>query len=133
MNEVKPLSKPSAPPGPNVTQSVSDKGQSGFRSTQQTADKALNRVGGEVAKKTEEPKTDTSPLPDKTNDQLQELLQQGREKFDEASRIVREKVARASDMAISYTREEPIKGILMAAAAGALAMHVLSSMARPRR
>lgn len=43
-----------------------------------------------------------------------------------------ERATHASDATVSYIRDEPVKSILIAAAAGAVMMGVLGLMTRPR-
>ena len=69
---------------------------------------------------------------DKVSDQAQKLMQQGREVFNDTSQRVREKATQASDVAVGYTKDEPIKALLIAATAGAVVMGLVTLMARSR-
>lgn len=57
---------------------------------------------------------------------------QGRERLNDASQLVRERVTQASDFAVGYTKDEPVKALLLAAAAGALLMGLVSKTSRAR-
>jgi ElaB/YqjD/DUF883 family membrane-anchored ribosome-binding protein len=59
------------------------------------------------------------PVLDQAANQSANLLQQGRDKALDAT-----------DVAVTYAKDKPVKAVLIAAAAGAVAMHVLVSMAR---
>jgi len=48
----------------------------------------------------------------------------------EAATQLRRRAAQASDRALAYVKEEPVKTLLIAAAAGALLMGLLTLMAR---
>ena len=48
----------------------------------------------------------------------------------ETARRLRLRASQASDRALAYVREEPVKTLLIAAAAGALLMGLLTLMAR---
>jgi ElaB/YqjD/DUF883 family membrane-anchored ribosome-binding protein len=48
----------------------------------------------------------------------------------EATRRLRRRASQASDRALAYVRDEPVKTLLIAAAAGALLMGLLTMMAR---
>ena len=47
----------------------------------------------------------------------------------DSSQQLREQAAKASEMAVAYAKDEPIKALLIAAAAGALLMGMLSMLA----
>lgn len=61
-----------------------------------------------------------------------ELARQGIAKAQQAGQSVREQVGRASDTTVTYIKEEPVKAVLIAAAAGA-AIAALASWLGQRR
>jgi ElaB/YqjD/DUF883 family membrane-anchored ribosome-binding protein len=61
-----------------------------------------------------------------------ELARQGIAKAQQAGQSMREQVGRASDSTVSYIKEEPVKAVLIAAAAGA-AIAALASWLGSRR
>lgn len=128
MNEVGSDPKPLGKQGQDAANMAADKVQSGIQSTQSAADTAINKASDKLS----EFNSNAAPLLDKVSDQAQKLLQQGREVFNNTTQRVREKAAQASDMAIDYTKDEPIKALLIAAATGALLMGLVSMMARSR-
>jgi ElaB/YqjD/DUF883 family membrane-anchored ribosome-binding protein len=109
--------KPLGQQGKDLADTTAAKMQGGIQSTQHAANNVMDKASG----KAEQLKSDAAPLLDKVSDQAQKLLQQGRER-----------ALQASDLAIDYAKEEPIKALLMAAAAGALMMGLVSLMARSR-
>ena len=128
MNDVGTNTKPLSQQGQDVANKAADKVQSGIQSTQDAANKAMNKASDKV----DQLKSDASPMLDKVTDQAQKLMQQGREVFNDTSKIVRDRATQASDLAVDYTKDEPVKAMLIAAAAGALLMGLVSMMARSR-
>ena len=121
-------SKPLSQQGKDVADAAASKMQGGIQSTQQAANKALDKA----ADKVDEVKSNVAPMLDKASDQTQKLMQQGREVLNDTSQMVREKASQASDLAVGYAKDEPVKAMLMAAAAGALLMGLVTMMARSR-
>ena len=123
-NPIKPL----AQQGKEAVNRLADTVQDGIRATQ----RATNQVVDKAADTVDDAKSNVAPMLDKAGDQAQKLMQQGREKLNDASQIVREKAVQATDVAVGYTKDEPVKAMLIAAAAGALLMGLVSMMARSR-
>lgn len=73
-----------------------------------------------------------APILDKGWEQAHKLMQQGSDALRDDRQLVREKAARASDMALRYTSDQPVKAVLMSAAAGALMMGLVALLARGR-
>lgn len=128
MNEFGNTPKPLGQQAHDVTDAAADRVQSGIRSTDHAANKMLDKAGDKV----DELKSDAAPLLDKVNDQAQKLIQQGREVYNDTAKKVRDRAVDVSDVAVGYTKDEPIKAMLIAAAAGALLMGLMSMMARSR-
>ena len=128
MNDVTNSPKPLGQQGKDMADTAASKMQSGIQSTQQAANKAIDKA----ADKVDEVKSNVAPMLDKVSDQAQKLMQQGREVFHDTTQMVREKAVQASDMAVGYTKDEPMKALLIAAATGALLMGLVSMMARSR-
>ena len=118
--------KPLGTQAQNVTDRAADKAVTGVRSVQQAATSAIDKASDNV----DQLKDDAAPILDKVTDQAQKLVQQGREAFNDASQKARERFTQASDAAVGYTKDEPIKAMLIAAAAGAILMGLITLMAR---
>ena len=129
MNEVESLPKPLNQPGKDMADAAVNKVRAGVQSPQQAANKALDKASDKV----EELKSDVAPAVDKVSDKAQDAMQKGRDAINDASKMVRDKAARASDMTLAYFQEEPIKAVLIAAAAGAVLMKLVALMARSPR
>ena len=123
-NPIKPL----AQQGKEAVNRMADTVQDGIRATQ----RATNQVVDMAADTVDEAKSNVAPMLDKAGDHEQKLMQQDREKLNDASQIVREKANQATDVAVGFTKDEPVKAMLIAAAAGALLMGLVSMMARSR-
>jgi ElaB/YqjD/DUF883 family membrane-anchored ribosome-binding protein len=129
MNEVGSSPKPLGQEGKDLSYSAVNKVRAGTQSTQQSTNKALDRASDRV----DEIKSDVAPALDELSGQAQEGMQKGRDVFNDTAKIVRGKAAQASDMALAYTQDEPIKAILIAAATGAVLMGLVAVMARSPR
>lgn len=114
--------------GQDLANKAGDTAQDGIRSTQQAANKVVDKASDTV----DELKSDAAPMLDKVSDQAQKLMQQGREVFHDTSKMVKDKATQASDLAMGYTKDEPMKAMLIAAAIGAVVMGLISMMARSR-
>lgn len=68
-----------------------------------------------------------SPVaPGAVTDDARSLSDKGLDAVQGASSQLRDKAMQASDKAVTYTKDEPVKAMLMAAAAGALLMALLT-------
>ena len=128
MNESGSTIKSIGQQGQDVARKASGAAQNGIQSAHKAADQALVKMSSKV----DEVRDQAAPVMDKVSDQAQKLLQQGREVFNDTSKKVRDRVTEASDMAVGYTKDEPVKAMLIAAAAGALLMALVPLMARSR-
>lgn len=72
------------------------------------------------------------PLLDSASEQASDLAQRVVEAVRESSQQLQDKAARASDSTAKYIRKEPVKSLLIAAAAGATLMALVSLMLRSR-
>ena len=66
-----------------------------------------------------------APLMDRASDQVSALAQRGMDS-------VRDTALHASDSTVNYVRDEPVKAMLIAAAAGAALMAIVSLLGRSR-
>jgi ElaB/YqjD/DUF883 family membrane-anchored ribosome-binding protein len=108
--------------------------------TAATADDALlatRRAAGEVAHQVE---TGIDSLRAKVPQalssataQAEDLARRGIERARQASTAVREQAVRMSDQTVGYIKDEPVKSVLIAAAAGAALMALLGLLNESRR
>ncbi len=102
------------------------KARDALDSAGKTADHAIDKV----ADKVDDAKAGASAAIDRAADKADRVAHLTRERFTSASQQVRTQVANYSDQLADYTENEPIKAMLIAAAAGAALMALVSLMAR---
>jgi ElaB/YqjD/DUF883 family membrane-anchored ribosome-binding protein len=100
-----------------------------IKSTQRVANEALDSLSGSV----QDLRSQAAPMLNRTSDQIGALAQRGVDAVRDSSQQLREKALRASDSAVGYVKDEPVKAMLIAAATGAALMALLGLMARSRR
>ena len=64
--------------------------------------------------------------------QAEDLTRRGMERARQASATVRDKAVHVSDQTVGYIKDEPVKAVLVAAAAGAIAALLIGWMSRSR-
>ena len=89
-----------------------------MQSTRRVADEALDRLSSTAQGLREQ----AAPVLERAGEQVGALAQRGVDAVRERSLQVREQAARASDSTLTYIRDEPVKAVLIAAAAGAALM-----------
>lgn len=72
------------------------------------------------------------PLSTAIVDAASSTLGEAKGTLREAADQLRDQAKKASEFAADYTRDEPVRALLISAAAGAVLMGVISLMARPR-
>ena len=85
-----------------------------------------------VEKLPEDLRGQTSPLLHRASEQVSALTQRGMDAMREGSQQVRLKAHRAGDATVGYIRDEPVKAIAIAAAAGAALVLLLGLLTRSR-
>ena len=114
--------------GQNAIDQAAGTAQGVVRSTQRTAENALDSV----ASKVEEVRGQAAPLLSKVSSQAEAAARRGIDAVRDTSQQLRDKAAQASDITVAYVKDEPMKALLIAAATGALLMGLISMMARSR-
>lgn len=94
---------------------------------QSAADHALDTMSGTV----HELRQQVSPLIERAGEQASALAHRGIEAVRDRSQQVRDQAQRAADHTVGYIRHEPVKSVLIAAAAGALVVALVSLLRRP--
>jgi ElaB/YqjD/DUF883 family membrane-anchored ribosome-binding protein len=121
-------SKPLAQQGQEIADKAANSAQSAIRSTQRVADGALDSLAAKV----DEIHDQAAPLLNRVSSQAEAAARRGIEAVRDTSQQLREKALRASDSAVGYVKDEPIKAMLIAAATGALLMGIIALMSRSR-
>ena len=128
MNTVSSTTKPLAQQSQEIADKAANSVQSAIRSTQKAADGALDSLSAKV----DDIHDQTAPLLSRVSSQAEAAARRGIEAVRDTSQQLREKALRASDSAVGYVRDEPIKAMLIAAATGALLMGIVALMSRSR-
>ena len=88
----------------------------------------LDELSGSVASVRDQ----AAPVLDRVTAQAQALAKRSAQAVRETSQQLRNNAARVSDTTVGYVKDEPIKAILIAAAAGAALMALVTLLARSR-
>jgi len=122
-------SKPLAQRGQDMADKAAGTAQSAIQSTQRAADSALDSLSSKV----EDLRGQAAPLLNRVSSQAEAAARRGIEAVRDTSQQLREKALRASDSAVGYVKDEPIKAMLIAAATGALLMGLVALLSRSSR
>ena len=95
-----------------------------------TAQHGLGQAASSPAGKVDQLRDEATPALEKASAKAQEVAQKGMDALADASQQLRDRALEASDAAVTYAKDEPMKALLIAAAAGALLMGLLSMMVR---
>ena len=105
--------------------SAANSAQGAIRSTQRTADQALDRLSDTV----EQARSKAGPMINKVTSQAEAAARRGMEAVRDTSQQLRDRALQAQDMTVAYVKDEPIKAMLIAAATGAVLMGLISMLA----
>ena len=94
---------------------AADKLQSGIRDAKQ----GVNSAASSASTKVEAVRSGVGPAIDDASDNAQGLLRQGRDAISDTARKAQDFASDAQDTIVTYTRQKPVKALLIAAAAGA--------------
>jgi ElaB/YqjD/DUF883 family membrane-anchored ribosome-binding protein len=73
------------------------------------------------------------PAIDNASDNAQGLLRQGRDAVSDAARKAQDFASDAQDSIVTYTRQKPVKALLIAAAAGAAFITLMRAFSSSNR
>lgn len=112
-------------------------------STQNAADQAAHQAQGTIAstqqalsslsERVEDARNQTAPVLNRVAAKAEELARRGKEAVRGRSEQLRDQAYRASDATRGYIKDEPVKSILIAMAAGAALMALVTLLTRERR
>ena len=124
-----PSLKPYAPETPNIADRAADSANQAIRSTQTMANAAFDRMSDGVDNARER----AVPALERLASQAEAARQRSIETMQQTAAQLRERATRAQDSAVGYVRDEPMKSMLLAAAAGAVLMALFGFLSRSRR
>jgi len=116
-------------PSNNLVDQTAASADQAIRATQRVANEALDSLSGSV----QDIRIQAAPMLNRTSDQIGALTQRGVDAVRDSSQQLRQKALHASDSAVGYIKDEPVKAMLIAAATGAALMALIGLMARSRR
>jgi len=114
----------------NTASSFADQAAQGaenaIRNTQRAADGALDRLSDGVAGV----RAQVAPQIDRVTGEAEDLARRGLKAVRERSEQLRTQALRTWDGTIDYIKDEPVKAVLIAAAAGAALVAIISVLNR---
>lgn len=114
--------------GQDTADQAASKAQGAIRGTQRAADSALDKLSSHV----EDVREQAAPLIGRVSAQAEAAARRGLDAVRDTSQQLRDRAMRASDSAVGYVKDEPVKAMLIAAATGALLMGLVAMLSRSR-
>jgi ElaB/YqjD/DUF883 family membrane-anchored ribosome-binding protein len=105
----------------NLADQAANSAEQAIRSTQRMANEKLDSLAHGVQGLRDQ----AAPLLERASEKASALAQRGVDAVRDGSHQLRERAHRASDGTLNYIKDEPVKSMLFAAAAGALLMALL--------
>ena len=96
-------------------------------------DKAAQEVHNNLANSAHKAVNGAKPVMERLAKDAESIARRGLETARDTSRQLRERAAQASDTTVKYIQDEPVKAMLIAAAAGAALVTVISLLSRSRQ
>ena len=121
------ISNPATPASAYIDQAA-DSASGAIRSTQTVANSAFDRLNDGV----ETARERAVPLVDRLTSQAEGVARRSVEAMRDTSAQLRHRAIMASDSTVGYIKGEPVKAMLIAAAAGAALMALVSLVSRSR-
>ncbi|MEY4564543.1 MAG: hypothetical protein RLZZ618_3820 [Pseudomonadota bacterium] len=112
-----------------TTDRLADTADSALKSTRRVANQALDGLESSV----ESARDTVQPAIARLASQAESLARRGLDAVRDSAGQVRERAQSAGDLTVRYVRDEPVKSVLIAAAAGAALMGILSLIQSSRR
>ena len=113
----------------NLVDQAAASADRGIKATQRVANGALDALSDSV----QGFRAEAAPALTRSHDKIAALARRSVDAMRDSSQQLREKVQRTSDSAVGYVKDEPVKAMLIAAAAGAVVMALIGLAARSRR
>ena len=113
----------------NLADEASQSADGAIRTTQRMANEALTTLSDKV----HEARDQAAPVINRVAAKAEELARRSADAVRDTSQQVKERAYRASDATVGYIKDEPVKSILIAVAAGAALMALFSLLGRDRR
>ncbi len=108
---------------------TADKADQALRATRRAAHDSIDSMQEGVSRTRE----NLTQAVNSAADRVEQATRQGLDRAREVGDTVRTQVSRAGDQTADYIRDEPMKSVLIAAAAGALVALLVNAMSRSDR
>jgi ElaB/YqjD/DUF883 family membrane-anchored ribosome-binding protein len=95
-------------------------------------DHAAHQAHDQLTEKAHQAVNSAKPVMERLAKDAESIARRGLDSARETSRQLRERAAQASDTTVKYIQDEPVKAMLIAAAAGAALVTVISLLSRSR-
>jgi len=123
---------PYSPEGANVDSRTIDQATRSADHAIESTQEMAKGLFARVANKTASARDSALPAIDKAAGQLRDAARISADTVRDKTTQVRDAALRASDVAAAYVREDPLKGMLLSAAAGAALIALASLLVRSR-
>ena len=120
--------KPFSPSTSELANQVNQEADSAIKSTQRAATQAIDTL----ADKAHDVKEQVAPVLTRVAAKAEELARRGADAVRDTSEQFKDRAVRASDATVGYIKDEPVKAMLIAAAAGAALMALVALVSRQR-
>ncbi len=117
----------------NKGQALADKAADNFQGGIRDAKQGVNSAAASASNKVESVRSGVGPALDKASERAQGLLSQGLDAVSDATRRAQDFASYTQDSIVSYTREKPVKALLIAAAAGAVLATLIRAISPSNR
>jgi ElaB/YqjD/DUF883 family membrane-anchored ribosome-binding protein len=117
---------------PNQSNHLSDQAAQAADDAIKSTQRATNEALDSLAETVQDLRHEAAPLLNRASAQASALARHGRDAVSEQSRHLREQARLAADSTTTYIQNAPVQSVLMAAAAGAALMALMSLLSRPR-
>jgi ElaB/YqjD/DUF883 family membrane-anchored ribosome-binding protein len=114
--------------GNGLVDQVAQTADNAIRSTQRLANDTLDSLAGSV----QDVRHDAAPLLNRAGEQASALAQRGMTAVREVPQRLRDNAMQAKDGTVMYIKDEPLKSVLIAAAAGAALMALVGLLMNRR-
>lgn len=101
--------------------------ETAMHSAQRVAEQALDKLSGTA----QELRQEVSPLLERAGARAEALARRSSDEIRARTQQLREQTLRASDNTVNYIRAEPVKSVLIAAAAGVALVALLGLLRKP--
>ncbi|TMH27969.1 MAG: hypothetical protein E6H58_18660 [Betaproteobacteria bacterium] len=116
-----------------ATDTVADQAAQGGESAIKATQRAAHETIDQLSEKASEMRDRAAPIINRVATQAEELARRSADAVRETSQQLRDRAVRVSDSTVGYVKDEPLKSILIAAAAGAALMALVTLLSRRDR